>query len=419
MASAPLPVVTRTGSPIQAIAFNGDCSSIAVSHSDSNDVHVYQLSAGATGPPSWTKVASLDGHHMLVSGLDWSPRGDQILSCSHDRNAFVWTRARPDGALTSGRAAAAAAGSGAGGGGGAGAGAGAGAGGWEKQMVITRLTKGALCVKWSPSEAKFAIGSAAKVVSVGYFDPEAKWWACRVIRKAHESSVVAVAWHPNSVILATGSTDRRVRLFNAYVAGYEPEAPAGTLPPGSAFGECILEVAHPECGWVHALSWSHGGDQALLYASHDSVLGTVRGPQATVAVSLPGLPLKQLASVSERVAVGAGWEGALLVFTRRSAQDAWQLTATLGGGGGGSGSGGSAAAGGTASTVKQLAAMHLGGAGGGAAGSGGGGGTAGHSALVTGLHARGAATAAGRPRWHVASAGLDGAILLWDLSPFL
>lgn len=37
--------------------------------------------------------------------------------------------------------------------------------------------------------------------------------------QSHESSVVAVTWHPNSLVLATGSTDRRVRLFNAHVAG--------------------------------------------------------------------------------------------------------------------------------------------------------------------------------------------------------
>lgn len=31
--------------------------------------------------------------------------------------------------------------------------------------------------------------------------------------------MVSVSWHPNSVLLATGATDRRVRLFNAYVRG--------------------------------------------------------------------------------------------------------------------------------------------------------------------------------------------------------
>ena len=36
---------------------------------------------------------------------------------------------------------------------------------------------------FSLSLAQFAIGSAARVVSVGYYDPESKWWACKMIRK--------------------------------------------------------------------------------------------------------------------------------------------------------------------------------------------------------------------------------------------
>ncbi|EFJ50519.1 actin-related protein ArpC1, partial [Volvox carteri f. nagariensis] len=189
---------TRLPGPIQAIAWNRDCTSIAVSHLSndlshaSHDVIIYEITFTPAGQLSWSKVAVLKGHEQLVSGLHWAPGSDQILSCSYDRNAF--------GGRVSGPPAAA-------------------QGPWEKQMVITRLTKGALCVRWSPSETKFAIGSAARVVSVGYYDKESNWWACKMIRKAHESSVVCVSWHPNSLLLATGSTDKRVRLFNAYMDG--------------------------------------------------------------------------------------------------------------------------------------------------------------------------------------------------------
>ncbi|KAG2451989.1 hypothetical protein HYH02_003760 [Chlamydomonas schloesseri] len=347
-------------------------------------------------------------------------------------------------------------------------------------MVITRLTKGALCVKWSPSEAKFAIGSAARNVCVGYYDPESKWWACKLIRKAHESSVVAVAWHPNSLLLATGSTDRRVRLFNAYVRGYEPDAPAGALPEGSSFGDCLFEVAHDGCGWVHSVAFAFaaagaGGPAAqqplpagafpqLLYASHDFAVGTVDaaagggGSAAAVAVRLPDavLPLKCLAVVVPgRLAVGGSWSGGLAVLRNTGGGGGgggWQLAATLGtrdaaggsgsggGGAGGAGGGGAAASGGGSSAVaRQIAALNLNAvnmvAPGGASGAGGpaaaaagaGGEQPGHGgALVTGLHVRPAAAWAaagggggGGQRWHVASSGLDGQVLLWDLSAFL
>ncbi|KXZ55049.1 ARPC1 protein [Gonium pectorale] len=261
--------------------------------------------------------------------------------------------------------------------------------------------------------------------------------------QAHESSVVSVAWHPNSLMLATGSTDRRVRLFNAYVHGYEPDAPAGALPPNSTFGDCVIEVAHEGCGWVHAVAWSPG-DDALLYTSHDGAVAYVRGPQAQVAVRLDGggqLPLKCLAVVSERLAVGAGWDGGLLVLARRNTQDTWRQVAVLGGPSGPGASGGAAlgaaAAGGSGGVVRQLAQMHVGGGGSavappspGPAPSGAAGAqpaTTGHSACVMGLHVRrAAASAASRgqwaaqsPRWHVASAGLDGQVLLWDLSTYI
>ncbi|KAG2441570.1 hypothetical protein HXX76_003191 [Chlamydomonas incerta] len=440
------------GGPVYAIAWNANCSAVAVSHGGS-DVDVYEVSSssGAGGGLSFAKAATLSGHGQFVSGLDWSTRGDQLLSCSHDRNAFVWTRA----AAAAGRAASGAAASTSGGGGGSGA--------WEKQMVITRLTKGALCVQWSPSEAKFAIGSAARNVCVGYYDPESKWWACKLIRKAHESSVVSVAWHPSSLLLATGSTDRRVRLFNAYVRGYEPDAPAGALPEGSSFGDCLFEVAHEGCGWVHSVVFADPAGAAqqqltpgtfpqLLYASHDFVFGAVDAvgggaPAATAAVRLPDafLPLKCLAVVVPgRLAVGGGWSGGLAVL--RNTGSGWQLAATLGtrdvaavaaggggGGGGGAGGGGGGAGAGGSAVARQIAALNLnsvnmvapGGAaastaGGSAAGAGGGEQPGHGGALVTGLHVRPAAgVAAPGPRWHVASCGLDGQVLLWDLSAFL
>ncbi|GFR48251.1 hypothetical protein Agub_g10116 [Astrephomene gubernaculifera] len=445
---------SRLPGPIQAIAFNVDCSAIAVSHCG-NDVVIYEACSGASGSGealSWTKVSTLQGHQQVVSGLDWAPRTDQILSCSHDRNAFVWTRTSAAAAASTTAPAASTAASGPSGSA-SGSETSTRSASWEKQMVITRLTKGALCVKWSPSEAKFAIGSAAKVVSVGYYDPESKWWACKMIRKAHESSVVAVAWHPNSLVLATGSTDRRVRLFNAYVQGYETEAPAGSLPPNSSFGDCIIEVSHEGCSWVHSVCWSPG-DEALLYASHDGAVGYVRGPQANVVVRLAGqqLPLKCLEAVSERLAVGAGWDGCLVVLTRRSAQEPWQQAAYLGGPSSSSGNpslGGSSSShpsqggsypAGSPSIVRHLAQMHISASTpGGTSTAGASGQPAAHTACVTGLHVRPAAAAAatagangrktcaaaaaaavgGQARWHVASAGLDGQVVLWDLSAYM
>jgi hypothetical protein len=166
--------------------WNADCTEVAVCP-HSSEVHIFRAPAEPSAP--WSRVHVLQGHDQLVSGIDWSLRGNLIVTVSHDRNAYVWTH---DGAA------------------------------WRHQMVLTRLHRAALCVHWSPSEAKFAIGSASKWVCVCHFERENNWWVSKLIKKQHQSSIVSVAWHPSSAILATGCTDFKCRLINAFVAGGQP-----------------------------------------------------------------------------------------------------------------------------------------------------------------------------------------------------
>ena len=226
MSGQPTAACRLDGGPILCAAFNATFTQLAVSHHDEG-IHIYEVdssvSASTPGPPStsgrsaaspsairWRHVHTLEGHDLIVSGLDWAKGSGLLLSCSHDRNAFVWTPRKPSGSSPS-RAVPSVGSSGS-------------SSGWDPQMVITKLTKAALCAAWSPHEAKFALGSGAKAVCVGFYDPESKWWACKLIRKPHTSSVTALAWHPNSLVLATGSTDCKVRLFNAYLHGEQRTA---------------------------------------------------------------------------------------------------------------------------------------------------------------------------------------------------
>lgn len=132
---------------------------------------------------------------------------DQIVSCSHDRNAFVWTR-KEDGH-------------------------------WEPTLVILRINRAALDVKWSPNGKKFAVASGAKVVPVCYYEEENKWWISKIIRRpkatcaaaeardlqargltdTHRArgSVMGVAWHPNSQLLASAGADYKCRIASAYI----------------------------------------------------------------------------------------------------------------------------------------------------------------------------------------------------------
>ena len=36
-------------------------------------------------------IELLAAHSMVICGIDWHPVTNQIVTCSHDVNAFVWT----------------------------------------------------------------------------------------------------------------------------------------------------------------------------------------------------------------------------------------------------------------------------------------------------------------------------------------
>ncbi len=201
---------------ISCHAWDNACLRLAICPNN-HEVHLY---AAPDLAQPWQRTAVLSEHDQLVSGLDWS-RSDQLVSCSHDRNAYVWTCTdghwRPEMVSSVGRA-------------------------WlactvglrarivlcslwmatsalpVAGQVVTRLELAALCVRWSPCGRKFAIG-AAKTVCVAYRDGDKGWWVAKLMRRCHSSSVMAVAWHPSGALLATASSDGRCRVFIARVAG--------------------------------------------------------------------------------------------------------------------------------------------------------------------------------------------------------
>ena len=72
--------------PIQCHAWSGDRSGLAISHNN-NAVEVHQRSEAG-----WQQVDQLDQHDLRVNDIDWAPKTDRIVTCSADRNAYVWTK---------------------------------------------------------------------------------------------------------------------------------------------------------------------------------------------------------------------------------------------------------------------------------------------------------------------------------------
>eukprot|EP00968_Pinguiococcus_pyrenoidosus_P027568 scaffold7381_cov310-Pinguiococcus_pyrenoidosus.AAC.114 len=241
---------------------------------------------------TWTKVADLDEHDLQVSGIDWCPHTNKIVTASHDRNAFVWSWNAEEQR-------------------------------WKPSLVILRIDRAALDVKWSPDGMKFAVSSGAKCVPICHYEQENDWWVSKMVKK-HKSTVTCLSWHPSSQLIATGSTDFKCRVISAFVAGVDAEQQSGPFAEVMPFGEVYAEF---NCqGWVQGVCWSPSGD-ALAYCGQDSSLQVVHfgGAQPVErSIRFGQLPLSCLTFLSENCIVGGGHEMNPMVFTG-GASDGWHF----------------------------------------------------------------------------------------------
>ncbi|KAL0362490.1 UNVERIFIED_CONTAM: Actin-related protein 2/3 complex subunitA [Sesamum calycinum] len=232
-------------------AWSPDHSMIAFCPNN-NEVHIYKLLEG-----KWEKIHVLQKHDQIVSGVDWGTESNRIVTVSHDRNSYVWSQEATE---------------------------------WVPTLVILRLNRAALCVQWSPTENKFAVGSGAKTVCICYYEQENNWWVSKVIRKKHDSSVTSVAWHP---------------IMNSASASSD-----------SKFGEQIMQL-DLSFSWAFGMKWSPSGNM-LAYVGHNSMIYFVDdvGPSPSAqSVAFRDLPLRDVLFISERMVIGVGFDCNPMVFT--------------------------------------------------------------------------------------------------------
>ncbi|KAL1129303.1 hypothetical protein AAG570_013832, partial [Ranatra chinensis] len=220
---------------------------------NNHEVHIYER-AGC----DWNLVDVLSQHDLRVTGIDWAPNTNRIVTCAADRNAYVWTQSED--------------------------------GKWKPTLVLLRINRAATCVKWSPKENKFAVGSGAKLISVCYFEQGNDWWVSKHIKKPIRSTVTCLDWHPNNALLVAGSTDFKVRVFSAHVKEVEdPPPPPSTgtkWPTKLALGQLLAEFSNSPHGggWIHSVAFSSDGNR-ICWVSHDCSICLVdfsKGPSANV-----------------------------------------------------------------------------------------------------------------------------------------
>ncbi|GAA5881717.1 hypothetical protein JCM1840_000347 [Sporobolomyces johnsonii] len=286
--------------PVTAHSFNADRTQVAISP-NTNEVHIYAFD-GAT----WQLTHTLTEHDKLVTSIDWAPYTNRIVTCSHDRNAYVWNLvADPSTGVET----------------------------WQPTLVLLRLTRSATFVRWSPNEEKFAVASGARTISVCQFDEESNWWVAKHIKKPLRTTVLSLDWHPNSVLLAAGGADGVARVFSAFIKGVDSKPAPSVWGERLPFNTVCAEFSSPAGGWVHGIAFSPSGD-ALAFASHDSTITVVypsapeQPPQAVYTINLPALPCLTLVFTSETSLIAAGHDCQPLLF-EGSLEQGWTAAGSL------------------------------------------------------------------------------------------
>lgn len=108
---------------------------------NSNEAHIYTKKGdewvltqtlAEVNPSTYCRSKSTrpnNQHDKLITAISWAPNSNRIVTCSQDRNAYVWTPTEQ---------------------------------GWKPALVLLRINRAATSVKWSPNEDKFAVGSGSR-----------------------------------------------------------------------------------------------------------------------------------------------------------------------------------------------------------------------------------------------------------------
>ncbi|KAL9553298.1 hypothetical protein MBANPS3_003357 [Mucor bainieri] len=284
-------VYDLTNAPITAHSFNKDKLVVC---ENTNDAKIYQY-----GQSNSKLEATLKGHDKVITSIDFAPNTNRIVTCSQDRNAYVWTN---EGGI------------------------------WKPGLVLLRINRAATFVRWSPNEEKFAVASGARCIAVCYFEEDNDWWASKHLKKPIRSTVLSIDWHPNNVLLAAGSADMKARVFSSFIKGLDKKpAPTGwgdKLP----FNTLCGEFSSGRGGWVHSVAFSPSGD-ALAFAGHDSSVNLVY-PQADgnhtfLSITANTLPFRSLIWTNEQQIVAAGFDCAPILYETKDGPQGWHYAGSL------------------------------------------------------------------------------------------
>lgn len=276
---------------ISCHCWNGDGTKIAYSPC-SKDIIIARREGD-----KFVQEAVLKQHDARVTGIDWAATNNKLVSCSEDRNAYVWSQDEK--------------------------------GEWEPVLVMLRIDFAATDVKWSPNELKFACSSGNKLVAICTYKEESNWWSSEHV-KHFKSTVSKIAWSPDSLTIAATGTDRTVKVVNAFVKGldakesYSPFTEQVLSSPKCKLGTFLFETEKDEL-WINAVSYTPDGN-TIVYATQTSKICFIDangGAPSVQTLEVDSLPFLDVLCISNTKVVAVGHNFNPCLFEKNG--DQWKF----------------------------------------------------------------------------------------------
>ena len=275
---------------ISCVAFNKDFTQVALSKKD-NLIYIYSIK-DIMKPDTWKLLYTLDSHFQYISGLDWCPATNRLLSCSYDKTSFVWEFSDKK---------------------------------WNPNNVVATTKLGYLCCKWNKRGDKFCEGTSAKQLLIGYFNKKSNWWM-GVNIKAHKSSVVTCEIDPTSLFVLSGSTDLRIYVSSCYLPEVDDQfLNDSTKPLAQKFGQVIYEFK-TNC-WVNSVAWLPSGNLGIV-AGQDATISVINySEQKSDVIRCKHSPATSLIPISDTSFLAVCYDRNIIEYGKEG--DSWKIKKTI------------------------------------------------------------------------------------------